>query len=74
GNLDHILVGPGGLFTIETKSHRGRFSIDHIDPAMLRQAYAQKKLLERIPAWKPSHCWSSARPGSSARCRLGEKA
>jgi len=47
-NVDHILVGPGGIFTIETKSHRGRIPIDHIDQKMLKQAYAQKKLLERI--------------------------
>lgn len=48
GNVDHILVGPGGIFTIETKSHRGHIPIDHIDPRMLKQAYAEKKLLERI--------------------------
>lgn len=48
GNVDHILVGPGGIFTIETKSNRGRVSVDRIEPAMLKQAYAQKKLLERI--------------------------
>lgn len=48
GNVDHILVGPGGIFTIETKSHRGRIPVDHIDPRMFKQAYAQKKLLERI--------------------------
>jgi len=48
GNVDHILVGPGGIFTIETKSHRGDIPIDHIDPKMLKQAYAEKKLIERI--------------------------
>jgi len=48
GNIDHILVGPGGIFTIETKSNRGRIGLDHIDPKMFKQAYAQKKLLERI--------------------------
>lgn len=48
GNVDHILIGPGGVFSIETKSHRGRIPIDHIDPKMLKQAYAEKKLLERI--------------------------
>ncbi len=48
GNVDHVLVGPGGIFTIETKSHRGDIPIDHIDPKMLKQAYAEKKLLERI--------------------------
>ena len=48
GNVDHVLVGPGGIFTIETKSNRGRLSIDRIEPKMLKQAYAEKKLLERI--------------------------
>jgi hypothetical protein len=48
GNVDHVLVGPGGIFTIETKSNRGRIGIDRIDLKMLKQAYAQKKLLERI--------------------------
>jgi hypothetical protein len=48
GNVDHILVGPGGVFTIETKSHGGRISVNRIRPDMLKQAYAQKKLLERI--------------------------
>jgi hypothetical protein len=48
GNIDHILVGPGGIFTIETKSHQEPTNIDRIDPKMLKQAYAQKKLLERI--------------------------
>jgi hypothetical protein len=48
GNVDHILIGPGGIFTIETKSHRGKIQIDSIDPRMLKQAYAEKKLIERI--------------------------
>ncbi len=52
GNIDHILVGPGGIFTIETKSHKGRFRVERIDSAMLKQAYAEKKLLERITGYK----------------------
>jgi len=48
GNVDHILIGPGGIFSIETKSHRGRINVDRIDRRMLKQAYAEKKLLERI--------------------------
>jgi hypothetical protein len=48
GNIDHVLVGPGGLFTIETKSHRGRIKVANIDVAMLKQAYAQRKTLERL--------------------------
>jgi hypothetical protein len=48
GNVDHIAVGPGGIFTIETKSHRGRISVDRLDPRWLKQAYAEDKLIERI--------------------------
>ncbi len=48
GNIDHIVVGPGGIFTIETKSTRGRLSLDRLDPKMLGQAYAEKKTLEGI--------------------------
>jgi hypothetical protein len=48
GNIDHVLVGPGGTFTVETKSHRGRIAVERIDEAMLKQAYAERKLLEKI--------------------------
>jgi hypothetical protein len=48
GNIDHVLVGPAGAFTIETKSHRGRLHVDRIDPHMIGQAYAEKKLLETV--------------------------
>lgn len=27
-NIDHVVVGPGGIFLIETKSHRGRITSD----------------------------------------------
>ncbi len=48
GNVDHVAIGPGGTFAIETKSHRGRIWIDRIDRRWLKQAYAERKLLERI--------------------------
>jgi hypothetical protein len=48
GNVDHVIVGPAGLFTIETKSHRGRISVASLDPRWLKQAYAQSKLIERV--------------------------
>jgi hypothetical protein len=47
GNIDHVVIGPAGLFTIETKSHGGRRSVEQIDEGMLKQAYAQRKWLER---------------------------
>ena len=48
GNIDHVVVGAGGLFTVETKSSRGRIPIDRIDPKMVGQAYAEMKTLETI--------------------------
>ncbi len=52
GNVDHILLGPAGLFTIETKSHRGRVRTSSIEPRMLKQAYAESKHVERITGLK----------------------
>ena len=46
GNIDHVVVGPGGVFAVETKSHAGRISLERLDPKMLSQAYAEKKTLE----------------------------
>jgi Nuclease-related domain len=48
GNVDHIAIGPGGLLTVETKSHPGRISVAAVDPAWLKQAYAQRKHIERL--------------------------
>lgn len=52
GNIDHIVIGRGGTFTVETKSHRGRIPVDRIDEKMLKQAYAERKLLEEISGLK----------------------
>ena len=52
GNIDAIVVGPGGLFTVEVKSHGGRIPVENIDAAMLAQSYAQKKWLEGITGRK----------------------
>jgi Nuclease-related domain len=48
GNIDSVVIGPGGLFSIEVKSHAGGRHPNRIDPAWLRQAYAQKKWLEGV--------------------------
>ncbi len=52
GNIDHVVVGPAGIFAIETKSNRGRISIDRLDQRMLAQSYAEKKLVERVTGLK----------------------
>jgi len=48
GDIDHVLVGPGGTFTVETKSNRGRIPVEHIDERMLSQAYAESKILAKV--------------------------
>lgn len=52
GNIDHILIGPAGLFTIETKSHRGNWKSDRIPRRMLGQAYSHRMRLEELTGLK----------------------
>jgi Nuclease-related domain len=71
GNIDHVVVGPAGIYTIETKSHHGRISAHKIDARMLKQAYAEAKLVERITGLRaePLLVFSSAfvRPAVTRR-------
>jgi hypothetical protein len=48
GNVDHILMGPGGVFTVETKSHPGPIRVGRVHGATLRQAQAERKAIETI--------------------------
>jgi Nuclease-related domain len=48
GNVDHILIGPGGVFTVETKSHPGPVRVGRLHGAVLDQAQAQRKAIEAI--------------------------
>jgi Nuclease-related domain len=48
GNVDHILIGPPGIFTIETKSHPGPIRVARLHGAMLSQAQAQRNTIERV--------------------------
>ncbi|MGO8907152.1 MAG: nuclease-related domain-containing protein [Solirubrobacteraceae bacterium] len=48
GNMDHILVGPGGVFTIETKSHAGPVRVSRVHGATLRQVLAERRAIEEI--------------------------
>jgi len=47
GNIDHILLGPAGVFTIETKSHPGPVKVGRLHGATLSQAHAQTRALEK---------------------------
>jgi hypothetical protein len=48
GNVDHILIGHAGIFTIETKSHPGPVRVARVHGETLRQAQAQRKAIERV--------------------------
>lgn len=48
GNIDHIALGPGGLFTIETKSHPGPIQVQRIHGATFRQAQGHAHALEAV--------------------------
>ncbi|HEV3321778.1 MAG TPA: nuclease-related domain-containing protein [Solirubrobacteraceae bacterium] len=50
GNVDHILIGPGGVFTVETKSHPGPIRVGRLHGSLLGQAQAQRKAVEGIVA------------------------
>ncbi|HEY5194368.1 MAG TPA: nuclease-related domain-containing protein [Solirubrobacteraceae bacterium] len=48
GNVDHIVLGTAGVFTIETKSRLGEVRVRTIHGGILRQAQSQRETLERI--------------------------
>jgi len=48
GNVDHILIGPPGVFTVETKSHPGPVRVARVHGATLAQAQAQRKAIEGV--------------------------
>ena len=48
GNVDHIALGPAGLFTVETKSRPGPVRVRTIHGGVIRQAQDQRETLERV--------------------------
>ena len=48
GNVDHILIGPAGVFTVETKSNPGPVRVARVHGATLSQAQAQRKAIARV--------------------------
>jgi len=45
GNVDHIVIGPPGVFTIETKSHPGPVRASRLHGATIAQAQAQGRAI-----------------------------
>jgi Nuclease-related domain len=48
GNVDHILIGPPGVFTIETKSHPGPVKVSRVHGGTIGQAQAQARAIEQV--------------------------
>lgn len=48
GNVDHIAIGPAGLFTFETKSNPGPVKVRRVHGAILRQAQVQRDEVQRV--------------------------
>jgi hypothetical protein len=48
GNVDHILIGPAGVFTVETKSHPGPVRVGRVHGRTLSQAQAERKAIEQV--------------------------
>lgn len=48
GNVDHIVIGRAGVFTVETKSHAGPVRVGRVHGTVLNQAHAQRKAIERV--------------------------
>jgi hypothetical protein len=48
GNVDHILIGPPGMFTVETKSHPGPIKVSRLHGATISQARAQARAIEQV--------------------------
>jgi hypothetical protein len=48
GNVDHIVLGRAGVFTVETKSHPGPVRVRSVHGATLGQAHAQRRAVQRV--------------------------
>jgi hypothetical protein len=48
GNVDHIVLGRAGVFTVETKSHPGPVRVGRVHGATLGQAHAQRRAVQGV--------------------------
>ena len=72
GNVDHIVIGPPGVFTIETKSHPGPVRASRLHGATIAQAQAQGRAIAWVtgtevhPLVVLSRAWVD-RPGAKRK-------
>jgi len=69
GNVDHVVIGPAGVFTVETKSHPGPVRVGRVHGATIAQAQAQGRAISWVTgcAVEPLIVYSRAwvdRPGA----------
>lgn len=72
-NVDHIVLGPAGLFTIETKSNPGPISVQRLHGRLIRQVQLQKERVEKLvdAPVEPLLVYSRARVDRPGRRRKG---
>jgi hypothetical protein len=72
-NVDHIVLGPGGLFTIETKSNPGPISVQRLHGRLIRQVHLQQQRVEKLidAPVEPLLVYSRARVDRPGRRRKG---
>ncbi len=52
GNIDHIVIGPPGVFTLETKSHPGPVRVGRVHGGTIAQARAQSRSIADVTGMK----------------------
>jgi hypothetical protein len=72
-NVDHIVLGPAGLFTIETKSNPGPISVQRLHGRLIRQVQLQRERVEKLvdATAEPLLVYSRARVDRPGRRRKG---
>lgn len=73
GPIDHVLVGPRGIATVETRRRWGPVNVARLDERLLERVYTQAKLVTvtcgRAAAPVLVFPWAHLRPGPvSRRC------
>ena len=48
GNIDHIVIGAPGVFTVETKSHPGPVRVGRVHGGTIEQARAQSRAIAQV--------------------------
>ncbi len=72
-NVDHIVLGPAGLFTIETKSNPGPISVQRLHGRLIRQVQLQRERVEALigESAEPLLVYSRAHVDRPGRRRKG---